>query len=227
MAENDSNGNAITLGIIEPKDCTVGNYCGPRSTGLTPCPAGDFNPLRNLTAESECAECPPGKYCSGGLDAPDGVCDKGYACTGLDSTKDEVSNICTAGNVCAAGSTQEIKCPVGKYCALATDGSNLVLDPVDCDAGYLCLGGATVSNPTDGTTGKLCEQGYYCGTGARYQVACGIGTYNPTAPTTGSPNTTDAVCETCPNQKYCASKALTAVSGACAPKFFCETGEIT
>lgn len=96
---NDSVVVGIPLGIIEPRDCTAGNWCGLNSTGETACGAGFYGPLKNLWDISQCVECPPGKFCTGGLDSPDGLCDAGYKCDGQNSTAN--SDPCTAGNVCA------------------------------------------------------------------------------------------------------------------------------
>lgn len=35
-----------------------------------------------------------------------------------------------------------------------------------CQAGYVCVGGASNSTPTDGVTGALCPAGYYCPQGS-------------------------------------------------------------
>lgn len=74
--------------------------------------------------------------------------------------------------VTEAGSQQVFtSCPAGYYCIA---GIKYV-----CFSGYLCIGGATVPAPIDGSLGKLCDQGYWCGEAALTQTACGVGNYNP------------------------------------------------
>ena len=47
-----------------------------------------------------------------------------------------------------------------------------------CAAGYICMGSATVSNPTDGTLGAICPVGGYCDTGSFQKRPCKAGFYN-------------------------------------------------
>ena len=55
------------------------------------------------------------------------------------------------GTFCSAQSIAANACTPGKYCVSA----GLETETADCDAGYYCISGATVSNPTDGVTGNL------------------------------------------------------------------------
>lgn len=49
-------------------------------------------------------------------------------------------------------------CDPGYYC----DGEGMIGPRGQCDAGYLCYGNASKSNPTDGVTGEECPAGGYC-----------------------------------------------------------------
>lgn len=54
-------------------------------------------------------------------------------------------------------------CPAGQFC-----GSEGLVEPSGpCAAGFLCLMGATVSNPNDNRTGSLCPPGIFCQQGLR------------------------------------------------------------
>lgn len=64
-----------------------------------------------------------------------------------------------------------------KFCVYLFTGYSL-----PCDAGFICLTGSNVPNPTDGIIGYICPSGHYCLSGAVTQTLCDIGTY---APSTG------------------------------------------
>lgn len=65
----------------------------------------------------------------------------------------------------------KVPCPAGSYCIHGKKYS--------CYAGYICISAAKTPMPTDGTTGMLCEKGYYCEKGALEPKPCPVGTYNP------------------------------------------------
>ena len=45
------------------------------------CPAGTWSSTTGLTQESDCTECPAGRYCQQtALTAPEGPCTEGYYC---------------------------------------------------------------------------------------------------------------------------------------------------
>jgi len=61
----------------------TGFYC-PYGTGenLQMCPAGTYNPVEGIAAESDCTQCDPGSYCQyPGLSNYTGLCAPGYYCT--------------------------------------------------------------------------------------------------------------------------------------------------
>ena len=48
----------------------------------------------------------------------------------------------------------------------------------DCEAGFICTGGATASIPTPGVAwGRACSSGYYCPRGTPVEKPCPPGTY--------------------------------------------------
>ena len=64
-----------------------------------------------------------------------------------------------------------------KFCVSLFTGYSL-----PCDAGFICLTGSNLPNPTDGIKGYICPSGHYCLSGAVTETLCDIGTY---APSTG------------------------------------------
>ena len=101
----------------------------------------------NITTRSYCE--------TTGLSAITGPCDAGWYCLGGAEFAQPVLNIqggrCEVGNYCPSGSSDQVPCTAGKYCA----STHLAVVTGDCDAGYECRGGAETATPTDGTTGNL------------------------------------------------------------------------
>ena len=101
-------------------------------------------------------------------------------------------------------------CPAGKYCdELAIDSEVLKLK--DCKAGYLCYAGSTVPSPNN-VTGKKCDKGYYCSSGATDMIECPGGTYEPRE---GS-----SQCQSCPSGYFCPSGSIKPIE--CPIGFYCE-----
>ena len=57
--------------------------------------------------------------------------------------------------------TECSQCDPGKYC----DSLGQTAVTGNCDAGFLCYGGASTSNPNDTVTGIACPRGGYCPSG--------------------------------------------------------------
>ena len=80
--------------------CPLGAFCpGANGYDYSLCPAGTFNPVTMLSAESECQQCSGGSYCATpGLDSPTGECSPGYFCeTGVDTAAPNNNNTGTGG----------------------------------------------------------------------------------------------------------------------------------
>ena len=87
-----------------------------------------------------------------------------------------------------------------------------------CAAGYICLEGTGIY-PAESLE---CRKGSYCLQGEVYPIDCEKGTYNPF--TKGE----DAnACIASPAGFYVDIKGATALSGVCAPGYYCEQGSIT
>lgn len=72
-------------------------------------------------------------------------------------------------------------------------------EPFDlCNAGYVCVLGASEPTPTDNTTGYECLPGYYCPVGSSQGVKCPLGTFSNIS---GLENITE--CTPCTGGYYC------------------------
>ncbi|CAG9314260.1 unnamed protein product [Blepharisma stoltei] len=170
-------GTYCPLGSSAPIPCTPGYICNDLTETPTKCPVHYYCPLydsTNLTkyyTEDEAIECPTGTICQLANFYPE-TCEPGTY---------------MADNVC-------IECGAGLY---ANGTSSEKCYP--CDAGYLCVAGATRSNPqtlsNDG--GYPCPSGYYCPEGTESAIPCPITTYNPS--TKGK---SASACLACPANTY-------------------------
>lgn len=88
-----------------------------------------------------------------------------------------------------------------------------------CDAGYICLEGATTNQPVSLSNGGgyPCPVGYYCTTGATIETPCAPGTYND--------QTKQSVCAACPAGFYCPEFKMT-VPVECIEGYYCTGGNI-
>ena len=95
-------------GATSPVACPVGHYCPKydatnseiltegdfsvvettKRTNKIACPAGTYNPNEYSSSRASCSPCPPGKFCVKGSDAPTGICNEGYVCTGQQSVSE-------------------------------------------------------------------------------------------------------------------------------------------
>ncbi|EPR58001.1 GCC2 and GCC3 domain-containing protein [Toxoplasma gondii GT1] len=176
--------------------CDAGYYCPEGSTvpHAVPCPRGTYLNQPGGQREEDCLPCAPGTYCDTVAETQPLSCPAGHYCLG--GTHLPVP--CPVGTFRTDPDGDSLEactaCPAGKYCPLL----GAVEDAGDCEAGYLCIRGATVSTPTDGVTGSLCPLGYYCGSGAQQPESCPQGAYIPFA---GSTSQDD--CISCKPGFYC------------------------
>ena len=162
-------------------------FCPEGSNVPQLCPAGRFNPSRNMDSIDDCIPCPPGKYCdTDGGTAVAGDCAAGYYCQigGKEITPqsdENVAEVCDSyfidgdtSSACIGATGPRIvgPCPFGHYCDEGT--AYPVPCPIgtyrdalrgensgactDCDAGYYGKEtGLTVS-----TCSGQCLPGFYC-----------------------------------------------------------------
>ncbi|KYF41425.1 GCC2 and GCC3 domain-containing protein, partial [Toxoplasma gondii ARI] len=207
-----------TQGAAEPLQlCPAGNFC-PEGTsdGGTVCPPGTSRRLPGGAAESDCFPCPAGYFCpndsSTGTSLDPKPCPEGHYCP-LGSA---AAAQCPAGTLSSSRSVSSAEecdlCPRGSYCtepgALAVTGA--------CDAGFLCIAGATDPRPTDGVTGSPCPAGGYCVAGTVIVKPCPPGTYNPDE---GAEN--EDACQPCPAGSFCLGSGSSTPDGKCRPGHYC------
>ena len=192
-------------------ECPSGYYCPEHSYQPTACPAGTFQPHSQMTNQSACLSCDPGKYCnSTGQSEVSGDCFEGFYCIGGASspapTDGSTGDICPAGSFCPLGSPTHNHCPNGTY----TNHTGAA-QCYDCPEGHYCV---------NRDRADLCPMGYYCPetTGADLQP-CPAGTYNPI---TGIRQSSD--CTQCDGGMHCLTPALSAPSGNCSAGYYCRTG---
>lgn len=176
--------------------CTVGHYClAGNPANPIACEPGTYT---DQTGQSECVECPEGKFCplaTGDLSTQD--CPDGFLCPA--GTSAQYSNPCPIGQykpTSASYVSTCTDCVAGEACqtpgSAATSGN--------CDAGYYCNEGSRYLRPFDGSTdGGICRQGNYCPAGSSGMVECDQG-------------------------KYCDEDMMSAVKGNCFAGFYCLAG---
>ena len=144
-------------------------------------------PLTGRAAEADCIQCTGGSYCeTTGLSAPTGLCDEGWYCP-LGSSSPQTTR-CQPGEFCPAGSVDATPCTSGSYCSTA----ELAEVTGPCLEGYYCTLGASVNNPTDGSTGDVCPVGSYCPLGSGSPQSCAAGKF-----TNAEGNTQVSDCQDC------------------------------
>ncbi|XP_028320851.1 uncharacterized protein LOC114474630 [Gouania willdenowi] len=172
--------------------CPAGHYCAEGSVVPAPCPAGTyqnktggkgkddckpcpFGYFQDLSGQNKCSPCPPGYLCLSLNPSPTrgsfvGVssplpCPPGFICPR--ESPDHLPLPCPKGSYSSSPGLSSIgqcvACPAGHFC-----GSEALISPSGtCAAGFLCLTGAIVPNPTDNKTGSLCPPGSFCQKGLR------------------------------------------------------------
>ena len=170
--------------------CSIGTYCPLGTYSPLSCPAGYFCDYQT-TAPSTC---PQGWYCQKYsvpmTDYPPLLCAEGAICpvsnttisSGLSNYQGSiVPTVCSAGtyaimsrDITTGYVSACIQCPAGAYSNASSTSCTA------CDAGYICLAGATEAEPTDVSlyNGYECTPGYYCPSGILAPIPCPEGTYS-------------------------------------------------
>uniref|UniRef100_A0A3Q3IVN5 Uncharacterized protein n=1 Tax=Monopterus albus TaxID=43700 RepID=A0A3Q3IVN5_MONAL len=246
--------------------CPPGFFCSMGTSVPKPCPKGTF-----------CRSCSPGFYCSEtGLSVVSGPCLPFYCLEGSQTATPMSSvsgGVCPAGHYCPEGTSVPLPCPAGYYqnktgskgkedckpcpfeclvCPLGQFcGSEGLVEPSgSCAAGFLCLMGATMPNPTDNRTGSLCPPGIYCLQGKRAfycdwgssradQVMCPAGFFCPSGTPVPLPcpagtfssqtgNIHQENCTVCTLgyycQMFCSHPGLSEPTGPCEAGYYCPAG---
>ena len=193
--------------------CPMGHYCpeGTRHSFEFPCSPGTFNPNDVSTNATSCLPCTPGKYCEGsGNSAPTNSCSAGYYCPGgVDNPKPSHYK-CPVRHYCPFGSPHMMVCTGGSYCE-----SEGLENPSDlCERGFYCPNGSLSARERE------CLTGHYCPQGSDLPLRCPIGTF-----LSGRGAFNENECLNCTAGFYCNTTGLNAVSGPCAPGFYCPPGQ--
>ncbi|CAH1789583.1 unnamed protein product [Owenia fusiformis] len=222
---------------LSNSSCPTGHYCLSGTTFSTqyPCPPSTFNNLTRKVSADQCMDCPPKYYCLGGLGEPHGFCAPGYYCNGSQSQVNPPDFICPIGNYCPEGSDRPTPCPEGtmsnglgntnfsdcdpckpgRYCTPLSSQNGISLP---CSAGFICLIGSNVPNPTDTVKGYICPVGHKCLEGAVVETPCDKGTYQP--------QTGQGACLSCPAGTTCPDQGMNETV-ICPPGFYCPNGTYT
>ncbi|KAF4141759.1 hypothetical protein GN958_ATG09004 [Phytophthora infestans] len=216
-----------------PQICPQGYYCPLQtpSPRKYPCLAGSFGDQIALASSKECAQCPPGKFCSGlpPTNTTSGACASGHYCVGKATTAEPIDGvtgglcdgghvcfggawmadpidgitgrICDPGFYCPVGSSNQIRCPKGTYNSVEKQRTCVM-----CPAGGYC--------DTNSTTPVPCPLRYYCPDGVENPVFCPNGTYGHEV---GLMRANE--CAPCPAGKFCVAGTVTA---SCTAGYYCK-----
>ncbi|XP_067364271.1 uncharacterized protein si:ch211-286b4.4 [Channa argus] len=249
--------NATPMSGVSGGVCPKGHYCAEGSSVPTPCPAGSYQHETGGKGKDDCKPCPLGSFQDLSGQKECNPCPPGYHCQPLSpsptrgsSTGVSVPLPCPAGYICPSQSphSQPVPCPKGTFnpsqglitigeCLICPAGQfcgseGLVEPSGSCAAGFLCLTGATVPNPTDNRTGSLCPPGIFCQQGQQ-AGECWAGFYCDW----GSSRADQAVCPAgffCPSGTTipmpCPAGAFSSETGnthqdnctVCTPGYYCE-----
>lgn len=246
-------GNYCPENSIEPVECPRGTFRnstgGQQTDDCATCPEGHYCPLGTsdpvlcgpatycIAGSREEVTCPSGHYCKIGDSSPR-VCPAANYCPEGSSSP----ILCPRDSYCPTGTDEPIPCPYG-YRTLLTNTLSRTslsdsceicppgqygnttdqLECFDCDAGYVCLEGATSPNPVNRTyqKGYICPAGHYCPEGTSEPVACPVGTYRAE---TGAKNET--YCLNCEANTYSTETGATECQ-ACGSSSTSKAGSTT
>nr|CCA16646.1 conserved hypothetical protein [Albugo laibachii Nc14] len=189
--------------------CPRGFYC-PRGNAVpVACPFGTYSDTFGLEMVTQCALCPPGKYCQGtGKTEITGECMEGYFCPQGASRPDQ--ELVPAGHFATRKSAAPTACPVGSFSPIPG-----AIRCLECVEGSFCPIIATI-------TAVECPRGHYCPTRSAWPMKCLPGTFGNFTRLTDS-----AKCDICPPGMYCDAYGLTLPTGFCVAGFVCSSGSST
>ncbi|KAF3847745.1 hypothetical protein F7725_020773 [Dissostichus mawsoni] len=195
--------------------CSVGHYCEKGSVKPTACLPGSYQ-LRQ--GQGSCETCPGGSHCPDqGMTIPM-PCERGFYCPS-GSANQHPCPAGTYGN--KSGMVEEWQCSLcdpGVYCK----GTGRTFPSGPCNAGFVCVGGASEPSPLDKLTGFPCPPGFFCSVRTSVPKPCPKGTFSKQ-----SGLVDESQCRSCSPGFYCSETGLSAVSGACLPGFYCLEGSHT
>ena len=152
--------------------CPAGHFCTNISLLEQECPPGMYQPDEG---KPQCLSCPVGTICrTSGLVIYD-VCPQGYYCPNSEMIIGLPCPLGTFSNITGNSNLSDCHlCPEGMFC----NSLGLTKPSGLCEAGYLCVSGASSPSPRDGLN-EPCPPGYFCKQGTTYPEPCPTGTMSP------------------------------------------------
>jgi len=195
----------VGIAFQEDFQCPVGHYCESPTSFPIPCQVGTFRDEPGGSEESDCAKCPPGRFCPSDeylnpLENGDTVGEGSVFEFWNASSGSSFSLHCPAGTYCSGGNIFPVLCPAG-FVAASPESGSLIRSSKDnackpcaagshggdparlvcqtCSPGHVCLEAATTSTPLDEIVdrGYICPVGHYCPAGMMEEIPCPVGTF--------------------------------------------------
>jgi len=165
-------GEHCAEGSVVPAICPKGSYC-PDGMITYPCPAGTYGAMTGTKTPACSGACRVGHYClQGSISSTEAKCPAGRYGTHPGLQDPLCSGLCAAGYYCPEGSTSSTSLACGSVNSYCPIGSAV---PLPVDKGYYSAEGQVAESMS---TQLICEAGFYCYHGMKYQ--CPTGTYGGT-----------------------------------------------
>ena len=223
-------------GVSQPSKCARGTYSAAGAAACTKCTAGKYCPDYGTTdsAEANCPEhhtCPTDIVCPGYLGNT--FCDTLLPTVSIDTVLEHVvgsykSVPCSKGKVRDGSASDCVDCSKGRWCWPGID--TATNDQGDCEAGYVCQGGAFNPRPfnikqvwedKDGET----EFATYNGPAALgHKTAAGDTANDPCLAGSFLNSAGGTVCMSCPPGFFCAGTKITKIT--IDPDMRCTGGKV-
>lgn len=173
----------IEASVHPSGDCDRGFYCptnitatqvlngepgliiGSHGPKQIPCPGGTYRNATGGRFVSDCVLCPEGFFCPVASAIPH-VCSRGFYCPPASNQPIPCPSGTLGNNTGLTKESDCQACPGGFFCD--RHGSWQTTGP--CDGGFVCIGGASMSAPTDNITGTICPPGGYCPPGLYFYI---------------------------------------------------------
>ncbi|XP_043937062.1 neurogenic locus notch homolog protein 1-like [Protopterus annectens] len=186
--------------------CPEGSFCPDGSAIPSPCPPGTYSNITGLKRVEQCADCPPGAFCTGfGNKVPTGLCEAGYFCTGRADTPAQHETM--EGHYSSKGAFQALPCPRGTFQPIRAQSYCQ-----ECPSGSFC-------NETGLMRPFICPAGHYCPLGGTLPMPCPVGSYLSALGSSGLDS-----CQLCEMGMFCSRVGATVPEGPCLPGHYCSQG---
>lgn len=181
--------------------CPSGSFCIAKTNWSVECPPGWYQELRG---KDFCNPVPAGFYTPGPVRDYLTECPAGYYCGFADPIAPQACPLGTFVSVTKRVSVAAcIECPPGMYC----EKRGIAYPTGLCEAGFVCGGSTTVSDPLNQSFAEpagsaqytgICPAAHYCPAGTSVPIPCPAGTWSNI---TKAGRMSD--CLPCPPGRYC------------------------